>query len=64
MNIYFNKQQKISLEEMSSKIGVNRANIIKKAMSLLKIALNELKQGNQIAIVKDGKIIKEIEGLK
>ena len=61
MNIYFNEQQKNSLEEMASKLGTTQAVVLRKSLSLLKLALRERKQHNQIAVVRDGKVVKEIE---
>jgi len=63
MNIQFNERQKKSLEEMAAQLGTSLAGVLKTALSLLKVALRELKQHNQIAVVRDGKVVKEIVGI-
>ena len=63
MNIQFSERQKKSLEEMASELGTSQAGVLKTALSLLRVALREREQNNQIAVVKDGRIVKEIVGI-
>jgi hypothetical protein len=63
MNIQFSERQKKSLEEMAEELGTSQAGVLKTALSLLKVAIKERENHNQIAIVKDGKVVKEIVGI-
>ena len=63
MNIQFNDRQKRSLEEMADELGTSQAGVLKTALSLLKVAIREREQKNQIAVVRDGKVVKEIVGI-
>jgi predicted transcriptional regulator len=63
MNIQFSERQKKSLEEMAEELGTSQAGVLKTALSLLKVAIREREQNNQIAVVKDGKVVKEIVGI-
>jgi len=63
LNIQFNDRQKKSLEEMAEELGTTQAGVLKTALSLLKVAIREREQHNDIAVVKDGKIVKEIVGI-
>jgi hypothetical protein len=63
MNIQFSDRQKKSLEEMADVLGTSQAGVLKTALSLLRVALREREQKNQIAVVKDGKVVKEIVGI-
>ena len=63
MNIQFSDRQKKSLEEMANELGTSQAGVLKTALSLLRVALREREQKNQIAVVKDGKVVKEIVGI-
>ena len=63
MNVQFNERQKRSLEEMAAELGTSQAGVLKTALSLLKVALREREQHNQIAVVRDGKVVKEIVGI-
>jgi len=63
MNVQFSERQKKSLEEMAAELGTSQAGVLKTALSLLKVAIREREQHNQIAVVKDGKVVKEIVGI-
>jgi predicted transcriptional regulator len=63
MNIQFTDRQKKSLEEMAQELGTTQAGVLKTALSLLKVAIREREQQNELAVVKNGKIVKEIVGL-
>jgi len=63
MNVQFSERQKKSLEEMAGELGTSQAGVLKTALSLLKVALREREQQNQIAVVKDGRVVKEIVGI-
>ena len=63
MNIQFNDRQKKSLEEMAEELGTSQAGVLKTALSLLKVAIREREQENHIAVVKDGRVVKEIVGI-
>lgn len=63
LNVQFNDRQKKSLKEMAKELGTSQAGVLKTALSLLKVALREREQDNDIAVVKDGKVVKEIVGI-
>lgn len=63
LNIQFTDKQKQSLEEMAQELGTSQAGVLKTALQLLKVAIREREQQNQIAVVKDGKVVKEIVGI-
>ncbi|MGI8980230.1 MAG: hypothetical protein ACR2FY_13475 [Pirellulaceae bacterium] len=63
MNVQFSERQKKSLEEMAGELGTSQAGVLKTALSLLKVALREREQHNQLAVVKDGRVVKEIVGI-
>ena len=63
LNVQFTEKQKKSLDDMSRVLGTTKAGVLKTALSLLKVALREREQHNQIAVVKDGKVVKEIVGI-
>ncbi len=64
MNIQFSDRQKKSLEEMADEMGTSQAGVLKTALSLLRVALREREQQNQIAVVnKEGRVVKEIVGI-
>ena len=63
LNIQFNDRQKTALEELAEELGTTKAGVLKKALSLLEVALRERKVGNRIGIVKDSHVVKEIVGI-
>ena len=63
LNIQFTEKQKQALDELAEELGTTKVGVLKTALSLLRVALRERKMGNQISIVKDDKVIKEIVGL-
>ena len=63
MNIQFTEKQKKSLEEMAQELGTSQAGVLKRALSLLKVAINEREHHNHLAITKDGQVVKEIVGI-
>ena len=63
LNVQFTERQKRSLEAMAKDLGTTQAEVLKKALSLLQVTLREQAQDNRLAIVKEGKIVKEIVGI-
>lgn len=63
MNIQFSDRQKRSLEKMAAKLGTSHAGVFKTALSLLRAVLRERNPETQIAIVKDGRVLKTIVGV-
>lgn len=63
MNIRLTEKQKRSLEEMEDKLGTTKADVIRRSLSLLAVAIRELEQQNSIAVAKNGKVVKEIIGI-
>lgn len=62
-NVQFTEKQKQALEELAEELDTSKVGVLKTALSLLSVALRERKNGNQIGIVKDDKVVKEIVGL-
>lgn len=63
MNILLNNKQKQSLIKMASRLNCSKGNVLQKALALLQVVLREKKQGNTIAIINNGIVIKEITGI-
>lgn len=64
LNVQFTERQNQSLEDMADELGTTKAGVLKTALSLLKVALREREQKNQIAVVgPDGQVLKEIIGI-
>jgi predicted transcriptional regulator len=63
LNVQFTDKQNKSLEQMAEELGTSKAGVLKAALSLLKVALREREQQNQIAVVKNGQVVKEIVGI-
>ena len=63
LNIQFTDTQKQSLDEMAVELGTTKAGVLKTALSLLKVAIQEREQKNHIAVTRDGKVVKEIVGI-
>ena len=64
LNVEFNERQKKALDEMAEELGTTKAGVLKRALSLLEVALREAKQGNRLGVVKDDEVVKEIVGLE
>lgn len=60
LNVRFSDRQKESLEGMANDLDTTMSEVLRKALALLRVALREQRAGNQIAIVKEGKVLKEI----
>ncbi len=62
-NVQFTEKQKQSLDELAKELDTTKVGVLKTALSLLSVALREKKSGNQISVVKDNRVIKEIVGI-
>jgi hypothetical protein len=62
-NIKFNDRQQKALEEMAEELDTTKADVLRKALSLLEIAVRERKHGNQLTVSKGDKVLKEIFGI-
>lgn len=63
LNVQFSERQRQSLDEMAEELNTTKAGVLKTALSLLKVAIREREQENNLAIVKDGHVVKEIVGI-
>ena len=52
-----------SPEEMAEEMHTTKADVVRKALSLLEVVLREKKNGNQLTVSKDDKVLKEIFGI-
>lgn len=64
LNVQFNDRQRKLLDEMADDLGTTKAGVLKTALSLLEVAVREKKVGNQIGVVRDNKVVKEIVGIE
>jgi hypothetical protein len=64
LNVQFNERQKRALDEMAEELGTTKAGVLKTALSLLEVAIRERKDGNQIGVIKDNQVVKEIVGIE
>ncbi|MFZ2146053.1 MAG: hypothetical protein WAV28_02440 [Sedimentisphaerales bacterium] len=64
LNIQFNDKQKKALDKLATDMGTTKAGVIKTGLSLLEVALREKKLGNQLGVVRDNKVVKEIIGIE
>ena len=63
ITLQFTEQQTRSLDDMASELETTKAHVIRVALALLNVAVDEKQKGNQIGIVRDGKVLKEIIGI-
>ena len=63
LNVQFTEKQKQALDELAEELDTTKVGVLKTALSLLRVALREKKIGNQISVVKDNKVVKEIVGI-
>jgi len=58
----FSFEQGNTLDKYAKEMETTRENVLRKALSLLTVALEEKKKGNRVSVTKDGEIVKEIVG--
>jgi len=63
LNIQFNERQRTALEGLAQELGTTKAGVLRKALSLLEVTLRERRVGNQIGIVRENRIIREVVGI-
>ena len=63
MSVKMTKKQKKSLQKMADDLETDIPGVLQQGFALLEIAIREHKEGNQLSITKDGKILKEIIGV-
>lgn len=64
LNVQFTDRQRKMLDEMAEELGTTKAGVLKTALSLLQVAVREKKDGNQLGVVRDNKVVKEIVGIE
>jgi hypothetical protein len=64
LNVQFTDRQRKMLDEMAEDLGTTKAGVLKTALSLLQVAVREKKDGNQLGVVRDNKVVKEIVGIE
>ena len=52
LNIAFNSRQQCAIEWMAGELGVNKSEVLKRALALLEVALRERRNGNQLAVTR------------
>ena len=63
LNVQFNERQEKTLAELAAEMGTTKAGVLKKALSLLDVAVRERKDGRELGVVKGDKVVKELFGL-
>ncbi len=63
VSVRFSKGAIEALSGLAKRFESTKVGVIRKGLLLLTLAINEQEAGNEIAVVKDGKIIKEIVGI-
>lgn len=58
--VKFNVKQNEAFERLAEELDTTKADVVRKAMALLTVAVREIKAGNQITVSKYGVVIKEI----
>lgn len=62
-SVQFTAQQTESLNRLAEELGASEVNVLKMALSLLTVAVREKNDGNQLCIVKDDKVLREVIGI-
>lgn len=60
LNVEFSEKQTKTLKQMADELDTTRVDVIRRALALLSVVQTELKAGNELAVVRDGKILKTI----
>lgn len=55
-----NRKLEATLEELAERRGIPKAQVIRNALALLKIADEQAEEGYRLALVKDGEVEREI----
>lgn len=64
VNVQFTKRQNETLEEMAEAMGISKAGVLKKALSLLNVGMKERALDNDLAVIDShGTVVKQIVGL-
>lgn len=63
LNVQFNERQNDALGWLAVELGTTKAGVIRRALSLMEVAIREREMGRRIAVVRDGRVIKEIVGM-
>ena len=63
LNVEFTDHQRKLLDDMAEDLGTTKAGVLRTALALLQVAVREKKEGNQVGIIRDNKVLKEIVGL-
>ncbi len=63
LNVQFSEKQRRALDELAEELDTTKVGVLKTALSLLRVALLEKKNGNNIGVVRDDKVVKEIVGI-
>lgn len=64
MNVRFSRRQEAALKAMAEALETTQAGVLRIALALLEVSVKEYKAGNQISVTRDGKVVKQIIGLR
>jgi hypothetical protein len=51
-----------AIDRLAKSLGINKTSVLMNGLALIRVAINEKEQGNSLAVIRDGKVIKEIVG--
>lgn len=61
--ISFGSRKATLLDNMAIELGTTKAGTCQLALSLLTVAIQEIKNGNKICVIKGDQVLKEIVGI-
>lgn len=60
LNVQFNARQTELIADLASELGVTKSRVLCLALGFLEVANRERAAGNRVAVVRDGRVVKEI----
>jgi Ribbon-helix-helix protein, copG family len=58
--LQMNDKLELLLDELAEKEGISKAQVIRRSLTLLKLAEDQKENGYQLALTKDGQVSREI----
>jgi hypothetical protein len=63
LNVKFSQSQSAALQRIAGDLDETQAGVLRMALALMNLAVQERKAGNTIAIARGDRVVKEIVGL-
>lgn len=51
-----------AIDRLAKSLGINKTSVLMNGLALIRVATREKEHGNSLAVIRDGKVIKEIVG--